>query len=586
MIRRVRIKNFKRFLDQEFTLDDAVVLAGPNNAGKSTLLQAITSWRLGLDRWIAQRKGGTAVKRSGVAISRADFTSVPLRETNLLWEGRKVTGPGGMSGARRLIEISVQGKMRDLSWECGIEVEYANPDLVYVRPCGAKSLALEEIRDFPPPAAEKIDIVHVPTLSGIERDEPRRERGMQDLLVGLGQPGHILRNLLLEIAEKHRPDDWEELGQHVKDCFGIELLKPVYSPNQPHIVCEYRELAGRTTTGRPRPLDLSNAGSGTLQVLLLLAFLYSRPATVILLDEPDAHQHIILQKQVYDLVRGVARKRGGQVIIATHSEVILDATPPTQVLGFFGGQSSPRPLLDKTDRDRFREALKRVTTTDLLQGQETKRIFYLESQTDAKILRAWAHILKHPASSFLDRSFIHPLGGRKLKEARDHYFAMQAACRDIRAVCLLDGDDKGEQSRESSKSGITILRWRRYEIENYLLLPQVLGRFLDELSRPKSEEGQLDLLTARIPVEDLPKMKKKAERLFWSEVPRGTDLFGNSVSLVRLKASSEFIVPLLEKLGVDMPKRDLYLLAELMQEDEIHPEVVEKLDHIAQSLAA
>ncbi len=38
-------------------------------------------------------------------------------------------------------------------------------------------------------------------------------------------------------------------------------------------------------------LDISSAGSGALQVLLLFAFLYARPATVILLDESDSHQH-------------------------------------------------------------------------------------------------------------------------------------------------------------------------------------------------------------------------------------------------------------------------------------------------------
>ena len=69
---------------------------------------------------------------------------------------------------------------------------------------------------------------------------------------------------------------------------------------------------------------------------------YARPASLILLDEPDAHQHIVLQKQVYDLVRKIARRRGSQVIIATHSEVILDATEPDRVLGFIG--DAPAPL--------------------------------------------------------------------------------------------------------------------------------------------------------------------------------------------------------------------------------------------------
>ena len=40
-------------------------------------------------------------------------------------------------------------------------------------------------------------------------------------------------------------------------------------------------------------------------------------------------------------------------------------------------------------------------------------------------------------------------------------------------------------------------------------------------------------------------------------------------------------MPLLETLDRPTPKRDLYLLAEGMTADEIHPEVVEKLDRLA-----
>ena len=120
-------------------------------------------------------------------------------------------------------------------------------------------------------------------------------RGMQDLLVGQGQVGGTLRNLLLEAAEKEN-GDWEDLVGHVRDLFGIGLRRPVYSPAQPYILCEYDE-----PKGSGRPLDLANAGSGTLHVILLLAFLYARPAPVMLLDGPDAHQHVVLQKQVYGL---------------------------------------------------------------------------------------------------------------------------------------------------------------------------------------------------------------------------------------------------------------------------------------------
>ena len=96
MIRRVRLGSFKRFRDQSFELHDSIVLAGPNNAGKSTLLQAIATWKFGLDHWLAQREGGSkGVKRTGVALTRRDFTAVPIREMNLLWKDRVVSGGEG-----------------------------------------------------------------------------------------------------------------------------------------------------------------------------------------------------------------------------------------------------------------------------------------------------------------------------------------------------------------------------------------------------------------------------------------------------------------------------------------------------------
>ena len=558
MISRLTLRNFKRFREHTFELADSVVLAGPNNAGKSTLLQAIATWKLGLDRWVAQREGGRAVKRSGVAITRADFTAAPLREMNLLWEDRKVTGPAGMADTRRLIDIVVEGEAGGEPWTCGIEFQYANRELVYARPRGAKDLDRETIRSFPPAEAQELGIVHVPPLSGIERDEPRRDRGMQDLLVGQGRPGEILRNLLFEIAQRDGAG-WPALARHVHELFRIELIRPAYSPAQPYIVCEYREA------GHGRPLDLANAGSGTLQVLLMLAFLYARPATVVLLDEPDAHQHVILQRQVYDLIRGVARERGGQVVLATHSEVVLDATEPERVLGFFG--KAPRALAGRDERSQLREALKRITTTDLLLGRDVGAILYVEGETDEKILREWARTLDHPARVFFDRAFVHWLGGRSLREAKAHFFALRAAFPDLRAACLLDGDNRDEPDEQTTRAGLVVLRWRRYEIENYLLQPDAIVRFASrdfELLRP-SVEPQLD-------------------EEFWRQVPRGTDLFGDHVSLVRVKASDEFLVPMLERLGRSTPKKDLYLLASAMTDTEIHPEVAEKLDRIAEAL--
>lgn len=555
MIRRVTIKNFKGFKEHVFDLADSVVLAGPNNAGKTTLLQAIATWKFALDRWLAQREGGRAVARSGVAIPRADITAVPLREMNLLWNDRRVTGPQGMSGARRLIEIIVEGQENDSQWSCGIELQYTNRELMYARPINAKDLDSEELRDFPPEEVREVNIVHVPPLSGIERDEPRRDRGMQDLLIGQGRPGEILRNLLLEIAEDKDEDSWNSVARHIYDLFRMDLQKPSYSPAQPYIECEYKE------PGNTRPLDLSNAGSGTLQVLLLLAFIYARPASVILLDEPDAHQHVILQRQVYDLVRTVARAHGGQVIVATHSRVVLDATLPERVISLFGNR--PRQLTHESERDQLREALKRVSTTGILLAREVGAVLYVEGKSDQHLLSEWAKILQHPTQSFFERAFVHWLGGNSLKEARDHYFAIKAVVPELRAVCILDGDNKDKPDEETKKSGLVVLRWHRYEIENYLLLPEAIKRFVG-----------------------FPLLDHEIDQTFWSQVPQGTDLFGDHVSLSRIKASDEFLVPLLESIENYTTKSELFQLAAVMKQEEIHPEISEKLDRIMELLSS
>ena len=553
MIRRLTIRNFKSFVDLEFELNNSIVLAGPNNSGKSTMLQGIATWKYGLDRWVSQRKSGRGkrLKRSGVPITRTEFAPVPLREMNLLWEQRRVRG--GKPRSARKIEIILEVEFNDENWECGLEFQYANTELIYVRPLGSKQFKLEELRNFPPLGAENLNVIHVPTFSSIEREEPRRDQGLQNRLIGEGRPGNILRNLLLEISE-NRPQHWESLTNHIDTLFGIELLQPVYSSgSQAFILCEYREGS------KSRTLDLSSAGSGTLQVLLLLAFLYTRKSSVILLDEPDVHQHVILQNQVYDLIRKIAHEQEGQLIIATHSEVILDSTEPSEVIGFLG--DNPHPLHNRSDRDRVREALKRVTTTDILLGKEVGAILYVEGATDEKILAEWARVLNHPSKNFFNRPFIYQLRGNCLEDAKDHFFAIRAAFPDIRALCLLDGDNKEKSDKETTKEGLQIRRWQRYEIENYLLIPSAIKRFLN-----------------------IRLYEQKVDEKFGKQIPPDTDLFGDIPALTRVKASNEFLVPLFEEIGLNTTKGELYQLAAKMTPDEIHPEVIEKLDAIAEFL--
>ncbi|MEW5766159.1 MAG: AAA family ATPase [bacterium] len=541
MITKVTIKNFKLFEKQEFELEDVILLAGPNNSGKTTLLQAIATWYFGLQRWMEERsRKPRAKKRTGIPMTRKEFTIFPLREMNLLWSGRQTgaKGEGIKPGTPNLIEIGINGKIRDKEWEWSMEFQYANPEMVYARPSKEKTYDIQD-------EIKSLRIVHIPPFSGITAEEPKHDIGYQDLLIGQGRPGEIIRNLLWEVSQDK--DNWDKLKEGINEIFKIELQMPQYSIGQPFIVCEYREEDKR------RPLDISNIGSGTLQVLMLFAFFYARPSTILLFDEPDAHLHIILQREVYDFLKKVSQERGCQLLIATHSEVFLDATDPTRIISMVGRKV--KRLVKKVERDQVREALKRLRTIDLTRGNETGGVLYLEGESDERILREWAKILQHPVKKFLEGVFVHHLGGRSLKEAKTHFFALRAVFPEVKGMCILDGDSRDEPDEEMIREGLKVVRWRRYEIENYLLIPDAIKRYVNS-----------------------PLIDSKIEEAFWKQVPKNTDLFSDHVSLTRIKASDEFLGPLLNNIDFPTPHRDFYLIAAKMKQDEIHPEIQEKLD--------
>ena len=83
---------------------------------------------------------------------------------------------------------------------------------------------------------------------------------------------------------------------------------------------------------------------------MLLTFLNTRPATVLLLDEPDAHLHVILQDAIYGELHEVAARQRSQLIIATHSEVIINSVDPRELWVML---QTARPLAEDAEKGRL-----------------------------------------------------------------------------------------------------------------------------------------------------------------------------------------------------------------------------------------
>jgi predicted ATPase len=565
MITKLRVQNFKRFAEEEFDLEDSIVLAGPNNSGKSTLLQSLATWAMALDRW-RQGKGrtGKAKQRAGTPLTRKDFTALPLREFDLLWNGRSTAlnkdelGAEQKPGEPRLIHISVTGStgfQRTDAWSLTMELRYQGPEQIYVKPIPSES----EV----PPEALSLSIVHCPPFSGIDSEEKRMDRGAQNLEIGRGKPGDIIRNLLLEVYQQGK--DWESLVADIEELFHIRICDPVYDESfTPFILCEYLPgiPKGKGKNGLS-PLDIASGGSGLLQVLILLSYFYARPASVLLLDKPDAHLHVILQRQIYDRLRRVASKRECQLIVATHSEVILDGTSPSRVVSFLG---NPHKLVRDDQRDQVREAMKRLTTLDLLLAEQRRQVLYCEGESDFKILKAWAHTTRHVALKFFEMPFFHSNEGRNPREAKTHLFALRAIHPNLQGLLLIDGDNRDLPTHEVESAGLSIHRWTRYEIENYLLVPPAIHRFLArqpaDLFSTKTADDAIAYLRTQLPPQTF-------------ENP-----LTDNATVIAVRASKDLLPQMFAVAGIPMEKEDYFLLAEAMRPDEIHPEVLNVLDAI------
>ena len=544
MIHTVRIRGFKRFDEVEFRLPGHVVLAGPNNTGKTTVLQAIASWSLALQRWRELNDFNPRRAYTQAPIARQAFSAVPLRSFDLMWKDRRYRGQ---------IEIEIR---HNAGWSVTMELVADSTEQIYVRP--KADVPVEPLRTLDLPA------VYVPPMTGLETDEPLLQRPKIEQLLGLGRPGEILRNLLVEASLDE--SGWSRLQTSIDKLFGYELLPP--DASGAHIRAEYR------MTGGGQLFDIGSAGSGFQQVLMLLAFLNTRKGAVLLLDEPDAHLHVILQDAIYHELRTVAAREHSQLIVATHSEIVINAVESRELCVTL---DEPRMLADEQDRSRLISSLRVLTNTDVMQALDVRGILYVEDYTDINILRAWASTLEHRADRLLTNELMwKPIvfqaqEGRPGIKARDHHEALQLVREGFPGLELRDGDARPPvPDSEIVGTGLQRLNWRRYEIESYLIHPDALGRFV---------EAEVGIEAAESHVEDM--------LAYWrDEFPPAVvrEPLGDHEFLNVTKAREKLLPPLLAAAGLyALPYTRYHEIAALMLPGEIHPEVVAKLDAICRA---
>ncbi len=567
MLTRLVIRNFKRFGEEvEIELGNPVVFIGPNNSGKTSAMQALALWDIGLKRWNERRSGKTPERRPGVTVNRHDLVSIPVPNARLLWHGLHVRdifrNDEGQRTQNVRIDVVVEGVDEGRKWVCGLEFDYANEESFYCRP-----LRLGEDRSpgrMPvPDDAGKTRIAFLPPMSGLAAIETRLDQGAVNVRIGEGRTAEVLRNLCFRIQERNQ-ENWEKLVAGIEDLFGAELDPARYVVERGEVTMTYRE--------RGVTLDLSSSGRGLQQTLLILAYMYANPGSVLLLDEPDAHLEILRQRQIYQLIAEVARQSGSQIIAASHSEVLLnEAADRDMVVAFVG---TPHRLDGRGSQ--LLKSLDQIGFEQYYQAEQRGWILYLEGSTDLAILRAFARRLGHDeALEALNRPFVHYVRNQP-SAVQGHFYGLGEALPHLKAAAIFDRLG----SAPLSDDRIEYLMWRRREIENYLCSQNAL----EEYARVSAEADVPEPLFASLEVE----RRLKSMRDAIEEIEGAMQTLGRgSPWSDGAKVSDDFLTPLFRSYfrNLDLPnlmdKKDFYELAEYVPEREIDPEIGEKLDSIA-----
>lgn len=518
MIEAIALRKFKRFRDQEIPLASKGVslIAGGNNSGKSTILHALAVWEF-CRTIIEAEKGFEAFlpgsRAQGLGLGDDEFSPILVPSLNHLWTNlapQKREGDQDGYTLRLRSKWTAEGGNRK---ELEFGLALAN-DRMFVKTTHSNLLEGDDIPR----------IAYLPPFAGITDREARLPGAIRRRRIGEGLAGAVLRNVLLDLQvansnERTRlrgdrtkirdsdlrvlreSDPWEILQQALRSTFGAELsIQPFRDEYHSHIKVEvtrgnHNGYRLRRFSGY-KSRDLMVEGSGFLQWLSVYALATDPRITTLLLDEPDAHLHSSLQRQLFEKLEDIATGSGKQVLIATHSSEILKNSPPQNILEVADSRA-PRFLSSETQKVGLLAGLGSDYSPRIDRVRRTRRLLLLEGDLDARILRGAAERL----GVGWPTRWVEWKNAAGHKERKQLFLALSEEIEGLVAVSLRDRDDEplhtvGENLDDTGHSNppadFHCKKWRRRHIESYLLWPPALaaaaGRPVGEITDVLREE--------------------------------------------------------------------------------------------------
>lgn len=502
-VKKVTLKKFKKYKDSTLELNNELsLLVGGNNSGKSSLLQAMATWQFcktlleiekGRVSWTAD------ATNQGLGLGIVDFTPMFLPSLSHLWtnlKSQKQTENDGYTLKIKLFWDDSAGHEKFL--EIGLSL--AN-DRLFIKNTSS-NINIQEIinNDGSPNNTNMPQIAYLPPFAGITDRESRLSPAMRNRLIGQGLSGGVIRNSLYDIhlsnqnkrqalkqgrtkiankdlAELRENDAWEILQKTLFDIFSLKIEVTPFN-DQYHsylkIACTAGKVNGYQFTKHKdfNARDIMVEGSGFLQWLSVYTLALSEEFNVILLDEPDAHLHTQLQKNLTERLEDITIKKGKQVLLATHSTELIRAYEPYKILSL--SNSRGRYLGSDDEKIGLLSGIGTMFSPKIHKLTEEKRLLIVEGVSDERFLKKIFEKLQLT----WPKNIVTWFWTGKSSERYQLYKQLKNEIPELKAISIRDRDDDSDGSVDSnlkdkgttySDVNFQAMKWRRRHIENYFL---------------------------------------------------------------------------------------------------------------------
>lgn len=350
----VHFQNFKAFKRFRLDLKHFNILAGPNNAGKSTILAAFRILAAGIRRATA-RKAQPMNGLGGLTMGyEVDLSAISIAEENI-FHNYDDTQPAivefFLSKSKKItLYFPEQGK-------CFLIAE--DNSKIITSPTGFRS-------HF------NCSIGFVPILGPVEHHEQLYAKEAARLALFNYRAARNFRNIW-----HHFPEDFMSFRELLQQTWpSMDIERPVVEmiDNKPKLFmfCPEQRI--------PRELFWSGFGF-QVWCQMLTYLIQSRNVSLFLIDEPDIYLHSELQRQLLNILRDL----GPDILIATHSTEIITEADTNDLVLINKHQSSAKRIKNPSQLKEVFSEIGSILNPTLTQLAKTRRVLFVEGE-DFKIL--------------------------------------------------------------------------------------------------------------------------------------------------------------------------------------------------------